>query len=78
MALMKYIYQFRPEPVVTDRVFLNLNGCQMNGHQMTGSGLKLIFRRLSKNSGVDRLHMYLLKHTFAANYLMNGGDVFTQ
>ncbi len=45
---------------------------------MTGSGLKLIFRRLSKNSGVDRLHMYLLKHTFAANYLMNGGDVFTQ
>ena len=57
-ALMKYIYHFRPEPIVTDRVFLNLDG-----RQMTGTGLKLIFRRLAKNSGVDRLHIHLLRHT---------------
>ena len=71
-ALMKYIYHFRPEPIVTDRVFLNLDG-----RQMTATGLKLIFRRLAKNSGVDRLHIHLLRHTFAVNYLMNGGDVST-
>ena len=71
-ALMKYIYHFRPEPIVTDRVFLNLDG-----RQMTATGLKLIFRRLARNSGVERLHIHLLRHTFAVNYLMNGGDVFT-
>ena len=29
------------------------------------------------NSGVPRMHPHLLRHTFAVNYLMNGGDVFT-
>lgn len=71
-SLMKYIYHFRPEPLNRDRVFLNLDGSPM-----TETGLKLIFRRLAKNSGVERLHPHLLRHTFAVNYLMNGGDVFT-
>jgi integrase len=26
---------------------------------------------------VERLHAHLLRHTFAVNYLVNGGDVFT-
>ena len=71
-ALMKYIYHFRPEALNGERVFLNLDG-----RSMTETGLKLIFRRLAIVSGVTRLHMHLLRHTFAVNYLMNGGDVFT-
>ena len=69
---MKYIFHFRPEPLSIDGVFLNLDG-----RPMTDTGLKLIFRRLAVNSGVDRLHIHLFGHTFAVNYLMNGGDVFT-
>ncbi len=71
-ALMKYIYHFRPEALSGDRVFLNLDG-----RQMTETGFKLIFRRLALVSGVNRLHIHLLRHTFAVNYLVNGGDVFT-
>jgi site-specific recombinase XerD len=71
-ALMKYIYHFRPEFLRDDRVFLNLDGSTM-----TETGLKLMFRRLAGSSGVNRLHAHLLRHTFAVNYLVNGGDVFT-
>ncbi len=33
--------------------------------------------RLAKTSGVPRLHAHLCRHTFATNYLMNGGDIFS-
>jgi site-specific recombinase XerD len=36
-----------------------------------------MFSRLAKKSGVSRLHAHLCRHTFAINYLMNGGDVFS-
>ena len=71
-AVMKYIFHFRPEPLSEDRVFLNLDGSPM-----TETGLKLIMKRLGVSAGVPRLHTHLLRHTFAVNYLMNGGDVFT-
>jgi site-specific recombinase XerD len=71
-ALMKYIFHFRPEPLRDAQVLLNLDG-----GPMTETGLKLMIRRLAKSSGVERLHAHLLRHTFAVNYLMNGGDVFT-
>lgn len=71
-ALMKYIFHFRPEPLAQDQVFLNLEG-----GPMTETGLKLMFRRMAQSAGVKRLHAHLLRHTFAVNYLMNGGDVFS-
>ncbi len=39
--------------------------------------MKLLFSRLAKVSGVKRLHAHLCRHTFAINYLMNGGDIFS-
>ena len=36
-----------------------------------------MFARLARKSGVVRLHAHLCRHTFAVNYLLNGGDVFT-
>lgn len=51
-------------------------------HPTQDSGLssvtiKLIFSRLAKSSGVSRLHAHLCRHTFAINYLLNGGDIFS-
>lgn len=49
----------------------------MDGKSVTVNGVKLLFRRLAKKSGVRRLHVHLCRHTFATNYLINGGDVFS-
>lgn len=71
-ALMKYIYHYRPDPVGEDRVFRTLDG-----RPMSAEAVKLVVRRLGDASGVTRVHPHLLRHTFALNYLVNGGDVFS-
>jgi site-specific recombinase XerD len=73
-SLLKYLYHFRPEPVHSGvgNFFLTLDGCPMSYNS-----LRLIINRLAVKCGVERLHAHLLRHTFAVNYLMNGGDVFT-
>jgi site-specific recombinase XerD len=53
-------------------IFLNADGSPM-----TYNALKLMFNRLAKASGIARLHPHLCRHTFAINYLLNGGDVFS-
>ena len=34
-----------------------------------------MIRRLRATSGVSRLHAHLLRHTFAVDFLINGGDI---
>ena len=34
----------------------------------------MLFRKLKKETGIERLHPHLLRHTFATLYLVNGGD----
>ena len=70
--LQRYLYYFRPEPLGDDRFFLCIDGSQM-----TESTIKLAFARLAKRADVPRLHIHLLRHTFATRYLLNGGDVFS-
>ena len=70
--LQRYIYCFRPEPVFDDRLFLCVNGTPM-----TENTIRLVFARLAKRAGVPRLHIHLLRHTFATRYLLDRGDVFT-
>ena len=67
--LQRYFYYFRPEPLIEDRFFLCLDGSTMSENT-----IKLVFARLSKKADVPRLHIHLLRHTFATRYLMNGGD----
>lgn len=47
------------------------------GKPITANTIKLFFSRLARCSGVEKLHAHLCRHTFAINYLLNGGDIFS-
>jgi len=74
MILWSYIDKVRPEPInhKTNNLFLS-----RSGKPITVNAIKLIFSRLAKSSNVSRLYAHLCRHTFAINYLMNGGDIFS-
>ena len=74
MTLWTYIDKVRPEPISPDCNNLFLT---QGGKPITVNTVKLLFSRLAKRSGVKRLHAHLCRHTFAINYLMNGGDIFS-
>ena len=74
MTLWTYIDKVRPEPASPDCNNLFLS---QSGKQITVNTMKLIFSRLAKSSSVMRLHAHLCRHTFAINYLLNGGDIFS-
>jgi len=74
MTLWTYIDKVRPEPISTDCNNLFLT---QGGEPITVNTIKLLFSRLAKNSGVESLHAHICRHTFAINYLLNGGDIFS-
>ena len=45
-----------------------------HGGPLTKDALSLVFARLKKRSGIQRLHAHLLRHTFATRYLLAGGN----
>lgn len=73
-ALLRYVLHFRAESInpSTANLFLSVDG-----YPFTQNTLKMIVKRISVKSGVRRLHPHLCRHTFATNYLINGGDVFS-
>ncbi len=74
MELLHYIEKVRPQPYGSDydKLFLT-----RGGKPITVNTVKLVFSRLASSSGVKRLHAHLCRHTFAINYLLNGGDIFS-
>ena len=72
MTLWSYIDKARPASDNCSNLFLS-----HSGKPITVNTVKLLFSRLAKSSGVERLHAHLCRHTFAINYLLNGGDVFS-
>jgi len=70
-ALIEYLRACRPASS-SENVFLT-----ETGDPMTVGGIQLMIKRLGRRCGVPRLHAHLCRHTFATNYLMNGGDIFT-
>ncbi len=70
--LQRYILHFRPKDGNPERVFLSLDG-----EALTESAIESIFRRLADKADVPRLHVHLLRHTFATTYLIGGGDSLT-
>ena len=73
-ALWQYITLIRPKPITDDCDNLFLSSI---GRPITVNTIKLMCSRLAKASGVVRLHAHLCRHTFAINYLLNGGDIFS-
>ncbi len=74
MELLHYVEKVRPQSYYgdCDKLFLS-----RSGKPITVNTVKLVFSRLAKSSGVNRLHAHLCRHTFAINYLLNGGDIFS-
>ena len=74
MELLHYIEKVRPQPYGSDynKLFLS-----RGGKPITSNTLKLVFSRMANKSGIKRLHAHLCRHTFAINYLLNGGDIFS-
>ena len=72
-ALSQYRQRYRGDPAHSkvETFFLSIDG-----YPLTADSLKSLIKRMSKSSGVDRLHPHLLRHTYATMFLLNGGDVF--
>lgn len=73
-ALQRYVFHFRPEVLRSDEDNLFL---ALDGTAMSADAVRLVFSRLARKSGVKHFHAHLCRHTFATNYLVNGGDVFS-
>lgn len=50
--------------------------CNQYEEQLTARALETSIRRYNKRRGVDKTSSHALRHTFAKNWVVNGGDVF--
>lgn len=48
-----------------------------SGETISGRAVRLMLRRLGQSAGLARIHPHRFRHTFALEYLRNGGDPFT-
>ena len=48
-----------------------------NGNSITDNTIKMLFQKLKKETGITRLYPHLLRHTYATNYILDGGDIET-
>lgn len=70
--LLNYRLKFRQSSSGSEPFFLDQSGCRCSDNLV-----KLVFQRLKDDSGIERLHPHLLRHTFATYYLADGGDLET-
>ncbi len=75
-TLWKYLNHYRPRPLTdkVTRLFLSEEGLPL-----TRSGIQQMLRRSGKRAGITgvRCSPHTFRHTFAKNYLLNGGDIFS-
>ena len=75
-SLWKYLNHHRPQPLTEkiSRLFLSDDGLPL-----TKSGVQQMLRRKGKRAGIIgvRCSPHTFRHTFAKNYLLNGGDIFS-
>lgn len=71
--MKSYLRLYRLDAARSDVVFVN-----RYGRGLTVNGLEQIIRRLGKWAEVEgvRCSPHTFRHTFACNYLINGGDVY--
>lgn len=66
-ALTRWRDRFRSQFEVADSPYLFLNA---NGEALTVNALKQILERAGERARLPRVHLHLLRHTFATNYLV--------
>ncbi len=64
-------YRHTYQPPTAKFVFASLEG-----HPLTAAGMQTLARYVRRNSGIERFHFHLLRHTFATKFLLAGGDAF--
>ena len=74
--LWRYINTYRPKPLTSKITRLFLNDA---GTPLTKNGIQQLLRRYGKRAGISgtRCSPHTFRHTFAKNYLLNGGDIFS-
>lgn len=70
-SLLTRINTIRPE----DPLFVS--GFGDDWHPMSREHLRQLVHRIGERAGIHKVHPHRFRHTFAINYLRNGGDVFT-
>ena len=67
--LERYIYHLRAQPLRKNNIFLS-----SEGYPITENTVKMVIRRAADKANIHRLHVHLLRHTFATRFVMRGGD----
>lgn len=49
--------------------------CTQTGQQISGAGIRSSYEKYVKSKGISKTSMHLLRHNFAVQYLLNGGDI---
>ena len=70
-AIKEYIRIWRKDAPKSAYLF-----CNIGEEYMTTNALRQAFGRYCKARGVDRTNIHGLRHTFALNWIKNGGDTF--
>ena len=68
--LMRYLTMRSKKPCSFDSLFLTVER-----EPITANTIKMLFQRLKNSSGISRLYPHLLRHTFATNYIIQGGNL---
>lgn len=68
--LMRYLALRTEKPCYSDSLFLTIER-----EPITSNAIKMLFQRLKSSSGISRLYPHLLRHTFATNYILQGGNL---
>lgn len=71
-AIWRYLKTDRKEDYISERLFPTLNGGPMDRDRLLKS-----IRSIGKRAGIKGANVHRFRHTFAINYLRNGGDPFS-
>jgi len=69
-ALWRYLSS-RPKDSANSRVFVS-----SSGHSMDRDDLFKLLARIGRRAGVVKVHPHRFRHTFAINFLRNGGNAY--
>ncbi len=74
--LWRYISSFRAEPCIPENTNLFLT---TDGNPLKRGAIRLMISRLGERAGIAgvRCSAHTFRHTFAKQYLMQGGDIFS-